>query len=428
MFGKNKSRIGCMLATAIAFALRRRYCVKWASIILPHKTGTFPQGGMIYSESMDNATTKSSMNVKTKVSFTSFQGELFMKKVFGLLVAISALVALMANSLSAQYPDTVKIMTYNINYESNKNTQYDGIITVIKAIDPAIAGLQKLDSCMGTGSNPCYVAKLLGDQTNMSYTFVTGDPESYGDGFLSKQPPKSVRKIKLTGAATIPRAAIEIGVTVGGEPVRVIVTHLDLSAANRTSEMQQILSWIDNGGAKTIPAVIMADFNAGPTEDCMKQLTTAGFVFVKTASGQILDTSSGQGINHMLYRPEDRWTLVDAGNPKYAASNRNPVWALLALKNPVGAVSQKSEKADRINPSIRASNNGINCFLPLRAIVSMRLFDPSGKKVRTLLSKRMLEAGPHVFTLPENGLTKGMYLLESTIDGVKAFERIAVIR
>jgi endonuclease/exonuclease/phosphatase family metal-dependent hydrolase len=341
----------------------------------------------------------------------------------------ATIVFLTAVSLSAQYGDTVKIMTYNINYETNKNTQYEGIVKAIKEIDPTIAGLQKLDSCMGTGSNPCYVPKLLGDATGMSYTFVTGSATSYGDGFLSKKPPLSVRKTKLTGgSATMSRVALEIGVTVGGEPVRVIVTHLDLTAANRTAEAQQIIAWMDSGGAKTIPAVIMADFNAGPTEDCMKQLTNAGFVFVKTKEGKILDTSSGQGINHMLYRPEDRWTLVDAGNPKYAASNRNPVWALLALKNPAGITYQKFENAERTDHYVRVSNNGISCFLPMRAIMTMRLFDPQGKLVRMLVSGRMLEAGPHSFAIPANSLTKGTYLLQTKINGKNTFEKIALMK
>ena len=357
------------------------------------------------------------------------QRRVFMNKLLCTFVGAAALVFFAAVSLSAQYGDTVKIMTFNINYESNKNTQYEGIISAIKEIDPTIAGLQKLDSCMGAGSNPCFVAKLIGDQTNMSYEFVTADPKNYGNGFLSKHPPKSVRKIKLTGSAMMPRAALEIGVTVGGEPVRVIVTHLDLSAANRTSEMKQIISWMDSGGAKTIPAVIMADFNAGPTEDCMKQLTNVGFVFVKTKEGQILDTARNQGINHMLYRPENRWTLIDAGNPKYAASNRNPVWALLALNNPATVKPVKNEQAGRIGCSkVIISNREICCLLPSRAIVSMRLFNPSGRNVRTLVSERMLEAGLHSYIIPGNGLTKGTYFLETILGGKKTFEKIALMK
>jgi endonuclease/exonuclease/phosphatase family metal-dependent hydrolase len=342
----------------------------------------------------------------------------------------ATLISFSAVSLSAQYGDTLKIMTYNINYESNKNTQYDGIVSAIKAIDPTIAGLQKLDSCMGTGSDPCFVAKLLGNQTGMSYSFVTGDPTSYGDGFLSKQPPQTVRRLWLKGNATIPRAAIEIGFTAGGEMVKAVVTHLDISgAAVREAEVQEIVSWIDGVAGKTIPTVIMADFNAQPTEDCMKQLTSDGFVFVKTKAGKILDTSSGQGINHILYRPEDRWTLVDAGNPKYAASNRNPVWALLTLKDDVAVKPAPLDRKAAFNrPHSIIENKEIRCMLPSRGLMSMRLLNPSGKEVVTLVGGRMLEAGPHSFAIPANSVTKGVYFLESSLDGKKSFEKIALIR
>jgi endonuclease/exonuclease/phosphatase family metal-dependent hydrolase len=351
-----------------------------------------------------------------------------MKNFFCMFSTAIAVALFLAVPLSAQYGDTVKIMTYNIDYEQNKNTQYEGIISVIKAIDPTIASLQKLDSCMGTGSNPCYVAKLLGDQTNMSYTFVTADPKQYGNGFLTKQPPKSVRKLLLTGSATYPRAVLEIGVTVGGEAVRVFVTHLDISgAATRTSEVQQILTWMDSGGAKTVPAVIMADFNAQSTEACMTKLTDAGFVFIKTSTGVILDTA--QKINHILYRPEGRWKIVDVGNPNYSASNRYPLWALMSLLNPVAVKPVKFENTgDRGRLQVTIGKRDIRCTIPSRAVVTLRLFDQSGKRVGTLVNGKALDPGPHSFAMPENGLNTGTYILESSVNGIKAFHTIVKVK
>lgn len=352
-----------------------------------------------------------------------------MKKIIGKFGGALAFSLLAAGSSSAQYSDTVKIMTYNIDYEDNKNTQYDGIVTAIKAIDPTIAGLQKLDSCMGTGSNPCYVAKLLGEQTNMSYTFITGDAKSYGDGFLSKQPPKSVRRLILPkGSASAARAALEIGVTIGGEAARIIVTHLDYSgAAVRTTEMKQIISWIDSGGAKTVPAVIMADFNAQSTEDCMTQLTAAGFVFVKTSTGVILDTA--QKINHILYRPENKWKIVDVGNPKYTASNRYPLWALMQLLNPVSSMTKMPAKTGLpVSQRLHCNGREIDWNLTSRAVVTMRLYDPSGRTVGILTSGQVLEAGNHSFVLSAIGLAKGLYFLESSVNGSSAVEKIAIDR
>jgi hypothetical protein len=156
-------------------------------------------------------------------------------------------------------------------------------------------------------------------------------------------------------------------------------------------------------------------------------LTDAGFAYVKGTNGVILDTTNN--INHILYRPENRWKIVDAGNPVYtAASNRNPLWALMSLLNPVDVKHAKPENAGSIgHPQINIGNREIRCLLPSGALVSMRLFDPAGKELRSLLSGRMLEAGPHTFVLPGKNLMKGTYFLETSISGKRSFDKIVVI-
>jgi endonuclease/exonuclease/phosphatase family metal-dependent hydrolase len=355
-----------------------------------------------------------------------------MKKVLGACSVIAMFIALMANPAAAQYADTVKIMTYNINAEGHGSGSYSDIATVIKAIDPTICGVQKVDSCDSRNSQ--YVLKYLGDEASMFSTFAAaqpnygGNPGSYGIGFLSDKEPKSARRLSIPkGSASEDRAALEIGVTIAGERVRVIVTHLDYAnATNRTAQIQKIIPWIDSGAAATIPAIIMADFNAQSTESSLKLLTDAGFTFVKGLNGVILDST--QKINHILYRPESRWKVIDAGNPVYTASNRNPLWALLSLLNPVGIITSKPENAGTIaKPRINSGDKEICCLLPSQAVVTMRLYDPSGRIVRTLISGRLLEAGRHSFILGNAGLTQGTYFLESSINGVKAFERISII-
>ncbi len=358
-----------------------------------------------------------------------------MNKFLGKLGLAGMLAFLTANPLSAQYPDTVKIMTYNINAEGHDTGSYSDVATVIKALDPTICGLQKLDSC--NKRNKRDVLKFLGEEANMSYTFAVaqpnfqGSPGSYGIGFLSKKDPKSVRRLLIPkGSASEDRAALEIGVTIAGEPVRVIVTHLDYgNATNRTAQLQKIVSWMDSAGPKTVPAVIMADFNAQSTESSMKVLTDAGFVYVKGTNGKILDTSAQQGINHILYRPEARWKVVDAGNPKYAASNRNPVWALMSLLNPV-AIKTGNPGTDNhsTRPRVNAGNKEISFVLSSRATVTMRLFDPSGRLSRTFADGKTLEAGAHAFAVQGGGLPKGTYLLESTVNGLKATGKVAVVK
>ncbi|MBN1307036.1 MAG: hypothetical protein JXA18_03905 [Chitinispirillaceae bacterium] len=313
-------------------------------------------------------------------------------------------------------------MTYNINAETHRDGDYTDIGDVIKEIDPAIAGLQKVDSCTVT-AKPIDVLKTLGGQTDMVPTFsmsYTQNNGSYGNGFLSDSVPKSSRRLPIPkGSASEDRSALEIGITMEGERVRIIVTHLayEQNDSYRVTQLKKILPWIDSGGTETDPVVIMADFNAQPTAGSMQLLTDAGFAFVKGKNGQILDTSSGQGINHILYRPEARWKINDAGNPTYAASNRNPVWADMELLNPVDAAMPLTKTKPAYNLQILYSRGLLHYHLASPVNVSLHLYTTAGKLAGTLIASRRLEAGSHFTSINENSLSPGLYHGILSIDG-----------
>jgi predicted extracellular nuclease len=88
-----------------------------------------------------------------------------------------------------------------------------------------------------------------------------------------------------------------------------------------------MVDWIDEGGDRDIPMVILGDFNSRPGDDAMKQYEDAGFVYVRNESGEILDE-----IDHIMYRPAGRWQLLEADKPtQYTASDHDAVWATLQL-------------------------------------------------------------------------------------------------
>ncbi|MBN1577690.1 MAG: hypothetical protein JW913_14115 [Chitinispirillaceae bacterium] len=335
-------------------------------------------------------------------------------------ITTGALLSIIFTGLStmAQYPAQVKIITYNINAETHTDGNYADIAGVIKEINPTIAGLQKVDSCTVT-AKPVDVLKYLGEQANMAYTFSMSYKKnngSYGNGFLSDSVPKNSRRLAIPkGSSSEDRSALEIGITMGGEPVRVIVTHLAYDGETyRTAQLQKILPWIDSGGTATDPVVIMADFNAQHDAGSMKLLTDAGFVFVKGKNGVILDST--QKINHILYRPAASWTLVDAGNPKYTASNRNPVWADLKL-NPVAAAApaMQNKLSGDLQPLFSRGLLHYNLASP--ANVSLHLYTTAGKLVKTVIDNRHQEAGDHTASIGENSLSRGLYHGILSVDG-----------
>ncbi len=356
-----------------------------------------------------------------------FHGKTFLIAVFLVISTIA---------VQAQYPDTMKIMTYNINAEGHGSGSYSDIATVINTIAPAIVGLQKLDSCNDRNSQ--YVLKYLGEQTAMNYTFAAAIPNykgstgSYGIGFLSNNAPLKVRKLSIpSGSASIEdRAALEIGITLAGEPVRVIVTHLAHGGegiAARISQIQKIIPWIDSGGSQISPVIIMADYNSQPGDNAMKLFEQAGFVYVKGKNGEILDTTSGQGINHILYRPESRWKVVDAGNPSYTASNRNPVWALISLLNPVAAKQPQFQRAPLSECRTALTKGSIEYQLIAPATVSLHLYNSAGRNVRTILNYQRQNAGNQKMSINVCGLSEGIYYFMLSINRKTVIEKTAIL-
>lgn len=343
---------------------------------------------------------------------------------FSLFAPSLCIVLFSSLHLMAQYPAQIRVMTYNINYETHKTSgSYDDIAAVIQELNPAIAGLQKLDSCIDE-TNPLYVLKWLGEEEGMAYTFSTsienykGSDGSYGVGFLSDSTPQESRRLWIEkGSSAEDRSALEIAITMGGERVRVIVTHLAYeSSAIRTTQIEKILPWIDEGGAETDPVIIMADFNAKPTESSMQLFEAAGFVYVKGGNGEILDTSANQGINHILYRPEARWEVMDAGNPAYSASNRNPVWADMRLRDPIVAAKAKRSVEPKTS-AIFSANGAIRFDVASRSTVSLRLYDAAGRVAATLVDNRTMIAGTQTAKIAAGTLAPGIYHCILTING-----------
>jgi endonuclease/exonuclease/phosphatase family metal-dependent hydrolase len=317
----------------------------------------------------------------------------------------------------AQYPATLKVMTYNINAEKNGPNSYGEVANVIKNINPDICGLQKIDSCASIDTLD--VSKWLGEKTDKVNTFAVAvknyksSSGSYGVAFLSNEEPASVRRLWLEHTKNeMDRGVLEIGITVGGEKARIIVTHLahETTEDFRSLQIKKIIPWIDSAG-KDDPVIIMADFNAPPTENSMKLFETAGFAYVKSKNNLILDTSNGQKINHILYRPQNRWQVVDAGNPAYSnVSNRNPVWADMKVVPSIGIVEKKCRVNNEYCP-IRSHGNTIDYSVETGSYVSLSLYTLSGLKVADLVKNQYINDGAHSVNFNCIQFAKGMYTL-----------------
>jgi endonuclease/exonuclease/phosphatase family metal-dependent hydrolase len=351
----------------------------------------------------------------------------FMKKYTKLAGVAILYIALVSMNAGAQYTSQVKIMTYNINAQGHGSGSYSDIAAVIKEIKPDICGMQKLDSVNTRNSQ--YVLKWLSEQTSMPNfeyqsalrNYLSG---SYGVGFLANQAPLSTRRLWIQKTSSEEdRGVLEMGITIDGTPARVIVTHLAHEGATyRSSQIQKILSWVDSVSS-TDPVLIMADFNADSTESSMQLFTKAGYEYVRGKNGVRLDTT--QNINHMLYRPKNKWIVVDAANPVYAASNRNPVWATMKLAaSPV----RENLKSQKKNSTFKqwAECNTVHFEMTERSEVTMSLYNIEGKKILTLLNNQTVDAGKHSLPVNTDGIKCGMYVVKTSFSGFKTSSEIVI--
>ncbi len=326
-------------------------------------------------------------------------------------------------STMAQYPIQLRIMTYNINAEARSDGDYTDIADVINEINPTVCGLQEVDSC-SNAANKVDVLKLLGERTNMVNTFSASYQKnggSYGNGFLSDSFPINTRRLALhkeeTGAAE-DHSALEISIKVNGEIIRFIVTQLDYSdPAVQTAELEMMIPWLYESFCGCGPVVIMGDFNAKDTAEPMKLLTEAGFVFVKGKNGKLLDTGTSQGVSHILYYPEWRWRIKDSGNPDYAASDRNPVWADMELLDMADTIVLTTAKKNKKSFTLSLYSRGfIQYDLTALANVSLHIYGISGARALRVLDNTRQGAGRYPVPIVGNRFSRGVYYAVLTIE------------
>jgi hypothetical protein len=78
------------------------------------------------------------------------------------------------------------------------------------------------------------------------------------------------------------------------------------------------------------------------------------------------------------------------------------------------------------NPCVQ--NTTVACALRQDEVVTMTVHDAAGREVQRVLDARELRAGSHVFDLPTDALTNGMYVLRLLAGGRAYVEHFAVVR
>ncbi|KWE86250.1 endonuclease/exonuclease/phosphatase family protein [Burkholderia territorii] len=154
----------------------------------------------------------------------------------------------------------LRIATYNIRggYGAWPARAADRIAAVIHELDADVVALQEVP--LGGTRAPDVLAHLR-DATGMHAVAgpTIDTPERrYGNAVLSRCPIRAARTLDLSFHQREPRGALDADIDCGAGTLRVVATHLGLSANERSAQVQRLLAAFDTG---TMPVILMGDIN-----------------------------------------------------------------------------------------------------------------------------------------------------------------------
>lgn len=136
------------------------------------------------------------------------------------------------------------------------------IARVILELEAQVIGLQEVNSRSGGNREEAqmdYLAQRTGLKAVAGPTIWRGDSH-YGNVLLTSYPIAGIRLVDLSVVGREPRGAIEAMLEIQGGAVRVIVTHLGLTASERRNQVKRLKHLLR--GEREQPLIFLADTNA----------------------------------------------------------------------------------------------------------------------------------------------------------------------
>ncbi len=164
--------------------------------------------------------------------------------------------------LRAQHhsPWPLKIATYNIHgaVGSDGCCSPERIADVLDEIDADVIALQEVP--LGGEQSPDvlhYLKVRTGFHAAEGATMISPQ-RRFGNAVLSRYPVLAARSLDLSFGSREPRGALDADIDCNGHPIRFIATHLGLSAAERRSQVRQLLAAFDT---REMPVILTGDLN-----------------------------------------------------------------------------------------------------------------------------------------------------------------------
>lgn len=154
------------------------------------------------------------------------------------------------------------VATYNVHrfVGTDGLRDIERIVGVIRDLKADIVGLQEVVAPVNVNGDPeAFIANARDMGVVYGPTRLRG-AHHFGNVLLTSWPILRVDRLDLSVKRRQPRGALDVDVDVHGTPIRVIVTHLGLTARERRHQVTKLLDVIESG-PQNRPVIMMGDFN-----------------------------------------------------------------------------------------------------------------------------------------------------------------------
>jgi endonuclease/exonuclease/phosphatase family metal-dependent hydrolase len=254
---------------------------------------------------------------------------------FTALILLGVLCACCGQSFSAELPDELRVLTYNIHHGEGVDGKIDlpRIADVIKSVKPDVVALQEVDQ--GTQrtarvDQPAELARLTGLKAIFARN-IDWQGGGYGTAILTRLPVKGVEQHRLPSHYDGEQRGVQVvELGAGDDTVVFFATHLDYrpEGGERLDSVKKIRSLL--AGYAETPAILAGDLNASPDSETMRQFA----IDWQVANPQPLSTYPAEApakqIDYVLLRVGSRWKVKDVRVLDEAiASDHRPLLAVL---------------------------------------------------------------------------------------------------
>lgn len=256
-----------------------------------------------------------------------------------LLFSLLAIAPLVCAAGDASEPSRIRVLSYNIHHGEGVDRKLDlqRIAQVILSVSPDVVAVQEVDRKTARTDRvdqPAELARL----TKMQVVFeknIDFEGGEYGNAVLSKLPVVKHRNVHLPSfGGGEQRGVLIVELKPNGidESVLLLATHLDHRADDRerVASAVKINELIDEQGGT--PAILAGDLNTTLDSAVLKTVAEKWQRSARTELPTIPVTQPTRQIDYVLYRPANRWRVVEVRVLDEAvASDHRAILAVLEL-------------------------------------------------------------------------------------------------